>query len=119
MRPTLPQSVLASALAILALGVMHAQVKPNAVSPVFVQTTSPTGGQTSALLANFPVPNSTTRKLFSSTRQTGAWQERASYTAGGSPESVAGAYSQQIVAAGWTAGSRLTSGSTATQLTLD
>src|SRR5882724_1661214 len=119
MRPTLPQSVLASALAILALGVMHAQVKPNAASPVFVQTTSPSGGQTSALLANFPVPNSATRKLFSSTRQTSVWQERAYYSVVGIPESMSNAYAQQIVAAGWTAATRVTSGNTTTQFTLD
>jgi len=113
MRKNLASVGLASALAILGTAVMPAQVNPSVASPVSAQTALPPSDQTAALLVNFPVPNGATRKLFSSTRQTGAWQERASYTAGGSPESVAGAYSQQIVAAGWTAGARLTSGSTA------
>jgi hypothetical protein len=117
-------AVVTSVLAVLATAPAAAQLKTN-VAPVPGRTTASstaTAAQTPAIIANFPVFSGAARKSFSSTRYDVTWQERANYTASATEESVAGAYGQQIVAAGWTAGSRAESGSAATknhQFTLD
>jgi hypothetical protein len=78
--------------------------------------------QTPAILASFPPLTGATRKWYSSQRRDVTWQDRAYYTTGGTPDSAASACAQQITAAGWTAVSRVPSGSAATknyQITLD
>ena len=78
--------------------------------------------QAPAILANFPALTGAKRKSFSSMRRDVTWQDRAFYTIGGTPDSAASACAQQITAAGWTAVSRVPSGSAAAknyQVTLD
>lgn len=83
-------------------------------------TTSPLPGSgatgaSSAVLANFPIPAGGTRQSFTSSRGSGTWQERALYAVGGTVDSAASSYGQQIKAAGWAPLSTFLQGSTAAQ----